>query len=89
MLSQTLIIHMIRTAKLPFIQSTAATPLLVLTLCIMAAGVAIPFTPLGAAVGMSPLPGMYFPWLAGTLVCYCLLTQIVKRWYIRRFGNWL
>lgn len=89
LLSQTLIIHMIRTAKVPFFQSTAATPLMVLTLCVMAIGIAVPFTPLGAAVGMVPLPLAYFPWLAGTLLCYCLLTQIVKRWYIRRFGMWL
>jgi Mg2+-importing ATPase len=89
LLSQTLIIHMIRTARVPFIQSTAATPLLVLTLCIMAVGVAIPFTALGAAVGMVHLPWSYFPWLAATLVSYCLLTQVVKRWYIRRFGHWL
>jgi len=89
LLSQTLIIHMIRTAKVPFFQSTAAAPLMVLTLCVMAVGIAVPFTPLGAAVGMVPLPLAYFPWLAGTLICYCLLTQVVKRWYIRRFGMWL
>jgi Mg2+-importing ATPase len=89
LLSQTLIIHMIRTAKVPFLQSSAATPLVVLTLCVMAAGVAIPFTPLGSAVGMVPLPLAYFPWLGATLLCYCLLTQLVKRWYIRKFGVWL
>jgi Mg2+-importing ATPase len=89
LLSQTLIIHMIRTARLPFLQSTAAAPLTVLTLCVMAAGVAVPFTPLGAAVGLAPLPAAYFPWLVLTLLAYCTLTQVVKRWYIRRFGNWL
>jgi Mg2+-importing ATPase len=89
LLSQTLIIHMIRTAKIPFFQSNAAAPLLVLTLCVMAVGIAIPFTSIGATVGLVPLPAAYFPWLAGTLLCYCLLTQFVKRWYIRRFGNWL
>jgi Mg2+-importing ATPase len=89
LLSQTLIIHMIRTAKAPFFQSTAAAPLVVLTLCVMAVGIAIPYTPLGAAVGLVPLPLAYFPWLVGTLVCYCLLTQVVKQWYIRRFGMWL
>jgi Mg2+-importing ATPase len=89
LLSQTLIIHMIRTSKVPFFQSTAAPPLLALTLCVMAAGLAVPFTPLGAAVGMAPLPLAYFPWLAGTLACYCLLAQVVKRWYVRRFGTWL
>jgi Mg2+-importing ATPase len=89
LLSQTLIIHMIRTAKVPFLQSTAAAPLLVLTLCVMAVGIVIPYSPLGAAVGMVPLPLAYFPWLIATLISYCLLTQLVKRWYIRRFGMWL
>jgi Mg2+-importing ATPase len=89
LLSQTLIIHMIRTAKVPFFQSTAALPLMLLTLTIMAAGIAIPFTPLGATVGMVPLPWQYFPWLAVTLVGYCALTQAVKMWYIRRFATWL
>ena len=89
LLSQTLIIHMIRTAKVPFLQSTAAPPLLLLTLTVMAVGVAVPFSPLGAAVGLVPLPWGYFPWLAATLLGYCVLMQLVKPWYIRRFGTWL
>lgn len=89
LLSQTLIIHMIRTSKVPFFQSIAAPPLLTLTLAIMAVGVAVPYSPLGQAVGMVPLPAAYFPWLVATLLAYCLLTQFVKRWYIRRFGMWL
>ena len=89
LLSQTLIIHMIRTAKVPFFQSLAAVPLLVLTLCIMTIGIVVPYSPMGAAVGMVPLPLSYFPWLAATLLAYCMLTQLVKRWYIRRFGMWL
>jgi Mg2+-importing ATPase len=62
---------------------------MVLTLCVMAIGVAVPYSPLGAAVGLVPLPLAYFPWLAMTLLGYCLLTQVVKRWYIRKFGIWL
>jgi Mg2+-importing ATPase len=89
LLSQTLIIHMIRTARVPFFQSTAAIPLLLLTLAVMAAGIAVPFSPLGAAVGLAPLPWSYFPWLAATLAGYFVLTQVVKQWYIRRFGTWL
>src|SRR5262245_40763183 len=68
---------------------TASPPLVLLTLAVMAAGVAFPYTALGAAAGLAPLPGSYFPWLAATLVCYCLLTQAVKRWCIHRFGTWL
>jgi P-type Mg2+ transporter len=89
LLSQTLIIHLIRTAKVPFFESTAAPALLALTLLVMAVGVAVPFSPLGAAVGLAPLPGGYFPWLAATLAGYCVLTQIVKGWYLRRFAMWL
>ena len=49
----------------------------------------MPFSPLGVAVGLVPLPWAYFPWLAATLACYCVLTQLVERWYIRGFGMWL
>jgi Mg2+-importing ATPase len=89
LLSQTLIIHLIRTAKVPLFQSRAAAPLMLLTLVIMAAGIAIPFTRLGAAVGMEPLPLAYFPWLAATLIGYCVLTQMVKGWYLRTYRTWL
>ncbi len=89
LLSQTLIVHLIRTRKIPFIQSTAALPVLLLTGAIMAIGIAIPFTPLGAAVGLVPLPLRYFPILAATLLGYLVLTQGVKRWYIARFEAWL
>jgi P-type Mg2+ transporter len=89
LLSQTLIIHMIRTSKVPFIQSRAATSLLLLSLTVMAAGIAIPYMPLGTTVGMVPLPAIYFPWLAVTLVGYCVLTQIIKGQFLRRYGSWL
>jgi len=89
LLSQTLIVHMIRTRKIPFIQSSASLPLTLATITVMIAGVALPFTSLGAKVGLVPLPLSYFPWLAATLLCYCILTQVVKQWYIRRFSRWL
>ena len=89
LLSQTLIVHMIRTEKIPFFQSTAAPPVVLLTTAIMAVGIAIPFSPLGAAVGLQPLPMAYFPWLAGILLAYCVLIQMVKTVYRRRFGLWL
>ena len=89
LLSQTLIVHMIRTAKIPFIQSRAANPVLLLTGTIMAAGIALPFTSAGAAIGLQALPAIYFAWLAAILLGYCVVTQSVKVWYIRRFGTWL
>ena len=89
LLTQTLIVHMIRTQHIPFIQSRAATPVILLTASVMAIGIYLPFSPLGAHVGMSPLPAPYFPWLVGILLSYCLLTQLVKGWYIRRYHAWL
>jgi P-type Mg2+ transporter len=98
LLSQTLIIHMIRTPKIPFFQSTASMPLILMTVLVMAAGLLIPFSPLAGALAMRPeapelqhlqLPGSYFLWLAATLLSYCALTQVVKMWYIRRFQSWL
>ena len=89
LLTQTLIVHMIRTEKIPFIESTAAPPLLVLTLLVMACGVWLPFSPLAPALRFQALPAGYFPWLGAILIAYCLLTQFLKRTYIRRFGSWL
>jgi P-type Mg2+ transporter len=89
LLSQTLIVHMIRTQKIPFIQSTASPPVLLVTAAVMAIGIFFPFSSLGASVGMQPLPLSYFAWLIATLLSYCVLTQIIKTIYIRRFGKWL
>jgi len=89
LLSQTLIVHMIRTRKIPFFQSWPAMPVLLLTLAIMAVGIAIPFTSVGAHIELPPLPMSYFPWLGLTLLGYCTLTQLVKFWYIKRFKQWL
>ncbi|WP_068629005.1 magnesium-translocating P-type ATPase, partial [Cephaloticoccus primus] len=89
LLTQTLIVHMIRTEKIAFLQSRAAWPVILLTAAVMALGCLVPFTPLGAAVGMVPLPLSYWPFLAATLLGYCLLTQILKRLYLRKFGEWL
>ncbi|WP_058911462.1 magnesium-translocating P-type ATPase [Entomohabitans teleogrylli] len=88
LLSQTLVVHMLRTRKIPFIQSRATLPVLLTTGCIMALGIYIPFSPLGAMVGLVPLPWSYFPWLVATLLSYCLVAQGMKRFYIKRFGQW-
>ena len=89
LLTQTLIVHMIRTQHIPFIQSRAAMPVILLTASIMAFGIYLPFSSLGAHLGMVPLPWSYFGWLVGILLSYCVLTQLVKTVYIRRFGQWL
>ncbi|MGB3268895.1 MAG: magnesium-translocating P-type ATPase [Rhodanobacter sp.] len=89
LLSQTLIVHMIRTRRIPFLQSVAAAPVLGLTIAIIVVGMLLPFSALGGKIGMVPLPPIYFAWLALTLVSYCVLTQLVKVIYIRRYGRWL
>ncbi len=89
LLSQTLIVHMIRTKKIPFIQSIASLPLLFTTAIIMAVGVFLPYSSIGASIGLVPLPLSYFPWLIATLICYCGLTQIVKVWFIKKYNYWL
>ena len=88
LLSQTLVVHMLRTRKIPFVQSTAALPVLLLTGAVMALGIYIPFSPLGGLVGLQPLPWSYFPWLVATLLCYCCVAQGMKVIYMRRFGRW-
>ncbi len=89
LITQTLILHMIRTPHIPFIQSRAATPVIVLTTIIGAFGLWLPFSKLGSHLGMVALPEGYFIWVAGILISYCVLTQIVKMVYIRFFHKWL
>lgn len=89
-LSQTLIVHLIRTRRVPFVQSMASPPVLVLTVAIMAVGIYLPLSPLAGVFGFVDLPGSYFPFLVITLVAYCVATQVTKMFYIRRFdGEWL
>jgi Mg2+-importing ATPase len=80
---------MIRTAKIPFFQSRAAWPVLLLTGAIMLCGLLLPFTVVGAKLKLEPLPASYFAWLAAILLGYSVLTQLVKGWYIRKFETWL
>jgi P-type Mg2+ transporter len=89
LLSQTLIVHMIRTRKIPFIQSWAAAPVVALTTGIMAIAIFLPFSQFAPALKMEPLPIAFFPWLVGILLVYCLLTQFIKNWFIRKFKLWL
>jgi Mg2+-importing ATPase len=85
LMTQTLIIHVIRTNLLPFIHSRASWQLTLTTLLIMALGAYLPFSPLAPALGFVPLPGLYWPLVLATLVCYVALTQVVKAWLLRRF----
>ncbi len=87
LLTQTLIVHIIRTYRIPFIQSRASKTMSLATVLIMAIGVWLPFSPLAGYLGFTPLPGIYFVWLAGFLVSYGILTHGMKTWFARRFGT--
>jgi Mg2+-importing ATPase len=84
LMTQTLIIHVIRTNKIPFLQSRASWPLTVTTLSIMALGMWLPYSPLASSLGLTSLPRMYWPILMLTLLCYVSLTQLIKVWLLRK-----
>jgi len=86
LLTQTLIIHIIRTAKIPFIESHASPALIATTIVICVVGIALPFTWAGAALGFVPLPSLYWPLVAAMLLSYAVLTHLVKLWFVRRWG---
>jgi Mg2+-importing ATPase len=89
LLTQTLIVHMIRTRKIPILESMASHTLWFTTILIMTIGIALPFSPVGHAVGLVNLPLTYFAFLIWTLIAYCLVMQIVKRLYIKKFNAWI
>jgi len=88
-LSQTLIVHMIRTSKLPFIQSRASTPLILSTILVGIIAVVMAFTGIARGFDLAVLPISYAPWLLLLLIGYCVATQLFKGMYIRKFGEWL
>jgi Mg2+-importing ATPase len=86
MWTQTLVIHMIRTPKIPFIQSRASWPVTILTFAGIASLTLIPFTVFGAALGLVPLPAMYFAWLLLTILLYMALVTVIKHIFIKKYG---
>ena len=86
LLSQTLIVHLIRTRRIPFVQSRAAWPLLMMTAAVMLIGVMLPMSPFADTFKMQALPLAYFPMLAAILLAYAVLTQMMKGMFARRFG---
>ncbi len=86
LLTQTLIIHIIRTAKIPFLQSRASGPLIATSVIICVVGIALPFTLVGQALKFTPLPNLYWPIIAAFLLTYATLTHLVKTWFVRRWG---
>ncbi|GKT07535.1 magnesium-translocating P-type ATPase [Desulforhabdus sp. TSK] len=87
LLTQTLIVHIIRTRKIPFFRSSASLPMTLTTLTIMAIGAWLPYSPFAGALGMVPLPLIYWAWIAAFLFLYATLTHIVKTWFFNRYGG--
>lgn len=86
LMTQILVVHMIRTQKIPFLQSRPGAALVGMTIAIMVAGVLIPMGPVAHYFKLEPLPGSYFLALTGILLGYMLLTQLMKTYYARHFG---
>lgn len=89
MVSQTLVIHMIRTEKVPFFQSTASAVLSLLSFISISIAIIIPYTPFGASIGMSGLPIYYYFWLLLTIIGYMLLVTVAKNFFIKKYGELL
>jgi Mg2+-importing ATPase len=86
LITQTMIVHIIRTQRIPFFQSRASKAMTLTTLAVMAIGAWLPFSPLARYLGLTPLPVTFFFWLAGFVAAYSILTHNVKTWFARRFG---
>jgi len=87
LLTQTLIVHIIRTRRIPFFGSRASTHMTMTTLIIMGIGAWLPYSPLAAVLGMVPLPAVYWAWIALFLAAYATLTHLVKTWFFNRYGG--
>jgi Mg2+-importing ATPase len=85
--TQTLIIHVIRTNKIPFIQSRASWPLILTSIAVVSVGAWLTVSPLATTLGFVALPLLYWQLLAIMLLCYVILTQLVKTWFYRKFGT--
>ncbi len=86
LLSQTLIIHIIRTTRIPFLESRPSLPLVITSIAICLAGIWLPYSSLGSLLGFVPLPPSYWPMVTILLLSYMSLTYVMKRWFHRRFG---
>ncbi|MBN3752226.1 magnesium-translocating P-type ATPase [Paraburkholderia sp. Tr-20389] len=86
LLTQTLIIHIIRTAKVPFVESRASSALIATSVAVAVAGISLPFSSVGRMLGFTPLPWTYWPALLLILLSYGALTHFTKTWFVRRFG---
>ncbi len=89
MWTQTLVIHMIRTPKIPFLQSRASAPLTLLAFLGINGLTIIPFTSFGKSIGLMALPLTFFPWLILTVVMYMFLVTLFKKIFVSKYGELL
>ncbi|MDR2549571.1 MAG: magnesium-translocating P-type ATPase [Desulfobulbus sp.] len=87
LLTQTLIVHIIRTRRIPFFQSSASLPMTITTLAVMAIGAWLPYSPFADDLGLVALPPAYWTWIAAFLVGYGVLAHGVKTWFFHRYGG--
>jgi Mg2+-importing ATPase len=87
LLTQTLIVHIIRTRRTPFFGSRASLHLMLTTLVVMAVGAWLPYSPFAGALGMVPLPPVYWAWIAFFLILYAVMTHGMKTWFFKRYGG--
>jgi P-type Mg2+ transporter len=84
--TQTLIVHIIRTRKIPFLQSRASPALIGFTLAVLAVAALLPYSPLAGLLGLVPLPPLYWAWLGLFIILYAVITHLVKSWFFKKFG---
>ena len=87
LLTQTLIVHIIRTRKVPFFGSHASIPMTLTTLIIMLIAGWLPYSPFAGTLGFVPLPPIYWAWIIGFLISYSIITHFVKIWFIKKYGD--
>jgi Mg2+-importing ATPase len=87
--TQTLVMQILRTEKVPFFQSRPSLLVFSTAMLLLIVGVALPYTALGKAIGFVTLPLHFYYWLVAILFCYILLAQMLKRWYIKKYNSWL
>ncbi|HWR02219.1 MAG TPA: magnesium-translocating P-type ATPase [Chlorobaculum sp.] len=87
LLTQTLIVHIIRTGRIPFLQSRASLSMMLTTLAVMVVAALLPYSPFAAIFGMVPLPVSYFGWIGLFLISYGMITHVVKSWFFKHFGG--
>jgi Mg2+-importing ATPase len=87
LLTQTLIVHIIRTRRIPILQSRASAGMSISTLAVMAIAVALPYSPAASLLGLVPLPASFWCWIAAFLLSYGVITHIVKKWFDSKHGG--